>query len=100
MALKPSSSSRRLFCSASLATVLDVVLADSWIRLPANQNSYHQVLPLLKTDIRRNSRRPYDDIALTAARKRWPPACDGSAVTGCDPPVGREASHDSTSSGR
>src|SRR6266478_1321208 len=45
--LKPCSSSRRRVCSAPLATVLEQDLLDSWIRRPANQNSYHQTFPRL-----------------------------------------------------
>jgi hypothetical protein len=53
-----------------LATVFEFVLADSWIRLPANQNSYHQILPRLKTDISAATNhkvladRSYDDMTL------------------------------------
>lgn len=43
------SSSRRRFCSASLATVLEGVFADSRTRRRAKRNSYHQVSPRLKS---------------------------------------------------
>src|SRR5712692_2830892 len=49
--LNPSSSCRRRFCSASFATVLEVVFADSRTRRLAKRNSYHQILPRLDSAI-------------------------------------------------
>src|SRR5205823_3127535 len=49
--LNPSSSCRRRFCSASLATVFEVVFADSRTRRRAKRNSYHQILPRLNRAI-------------------------------------------------
>src|ERR1035438_9343605 len=46
--LKPASSSRLRFCSAPLATVFEGDFEDSRMRLPANQNSYHQTSPRRK----------------------------------------------------
>ena len=41
----------RLFCSASLAILFEADFDDSWIRRPANQNSYHQYFPRLDSDM-------------------------------------------------
>src|SRR5262245_281950 len=90
MLLKPSSSSRRRFCSAAFASVFEVVLLDSRTRLAANQNSYHQTFPLLNSDI--------DWGPGSAESLHCPELAGRSAVL--DPPVGNTASHASISSGR
>jgi hypothetical protein len=71
------------------------------MRLPANQNSYHHVFPLMKSDILSSPPRVqeavYDICALRSSRLRVSVMTFGS---GRDPPVGRAASHRSRSSGR